>query len=88
MGRFVTEEILSGYQEYLYEEEKSEATIKKYMRDLGSLCYIGRQEINKEDGSGYKEYLRRRKSTSSQVFNSFPGGSKPSFEYLGWYDSG
>lgn len=65
MGRFVTEEILSKYQEYLYEEEKSEATIKKYMRDLGNLQHM--QEVKRLQRSWWW-YIRsisgRRKSIS------------------------
>ena len=87
MGRFVTEEILSGYQEYLYEEEKSEATIKKYMRDLGKLVlYAGGKEITKKMVVGYKEYLRKKKKYKLTSINSFLVAANRLFEYLGWYD--
>ena len=87
MGRFVTEEVLSGYQEYLYEEEKSEATIKKYMRDLGKLVlYAGGKEVTKKMVVGYKEYLRKKKKYKLTSINSFLVAANRLFEYLGWYD--
>ena len=87
MERFVTEEILSGYQEYLYEEEKSEATIKKYMRDLGKLVlYAGGKEITKKMVVGYKEYLRKKKKYKLTSINSFLVAANRLFEYLGWYE--
>ncbi len=87
MGRFVTEEILSGYQEYLYEEEKSEATIKKYMRDLWKLVlYAGGREVTKKMMVGYKEYLRKKKKYKLTSINSFLVAANRLFEYLGWYD--
>ena len=87
MGRFVTEEILSGYQEYLYEEEKSEATIKKYMRDLWKLVlYAGGREVTKKMVVGYKEYLRKKKKYKLTSINSFLVAANRLFEYLGWYD--
>ena len=65
MERFVTEKILSGYKEYLFEEEKSELTIKKYMRDLRKLVkYAGNREVTKKLVVGYKDYLRKRKDIS------------------------
>ncbi len=87
MERFVTEEILSGYKEYLYEEEKSEATIKKYMRDLGKLVlYAGGKEITKKMVVGYKEYLRKKKKYKLTSINSFIVAANRLFEYLGWYE--
>ncbi len=87
MERFITEEILSKYQEYLYEEEKSEATIKKYMRDLGKLlAYAEGKEVTKKLVVGYKEYLRKKKKYKLTSINSFLVAANQLFEYLGWYD--
>ena len=87
MIRIITEEILSGYQEYLYEEEKSEATIKKYMRDLWKLVlYAGGREVTKKMVVGYKEYLRKKKKYKLTSINSFLVAANRLFEYLGWYD--
>jgi len=47
------------YEEYLRQEEKSSATIEKYLRDIRHLCtYLaGKKELNKEVIIGYKTYL-------------------------------
>ena len=87
MERFVTEEILSGYKEYLFEEEKSELTIKKYMRDLEKLAaYAGNKEVTKKLVVSYKEYLRKKKKYKLTSINSFLVAANRLFEYLGWYD--
>lgn len=87
MERFVTEEILSGYKEYLFEEEKSELTIKKYMRDLRKLVkYAGNREVTKKLVVGYKDYLRKKKRYKLTSINSFLVAANRLFEYLGWYD--
>ncbi len=36
MKKYITEKQLEDFREYLYEEEKSAATIQKYMCDLKS----------------------------------------------------
>lgn len=87
MERFVTEEILSGYQEHLFEEEKSELTIKKYMRDLRKLAeYAEGREVTKKLVVGYKDYLRKKKRYKLTSINSFLVAANRLFEYLGWYD--
>ena len=46
------------YEEYLKKEEKSQATLDKYLRDIR--CFLGflkRREICKEETISYKEYL-------------------------------
>ena len=87
MKRFITEEILSGYQEHLFEEEKSELTIKKYMRDLRKLAeYAEGREVTKKLVVGYKDYLRKKKRYKLTSINSFLVAANRLFEYLGWYD--
>ena len=60
MKRMITKEMLLQYQEYLYEEEKTTATIKKYICDLKKLLdYASGKEITKRLMIGYKEDLRK-----------------------------
>ncbi len=87
MERFITEGIISGYKEYLFEEEKSELTIKKYMRDLRKLAeYAGGREVTKKLVVGYKDYLRKKKRYKLTSINSFLVAANRLFEYMGWYD--
>lgn len=85
MGNFfITEELLSQYQKHLYEEEKTTATIKKYICDLRKLSeYASGQEITKELMIGYKEDLREKYKITS--INSFLVAANRFFEYAGWY---
>ncbi len=87
MERFITEEMLSKYQEHLYEEEKPESTVKKYMRDLRKLAgYMAGREVTKKLVAGYKKYLKEKKGYKLTSINSFLVAANRLFEYLGWYD--
>ena len=58
MKRVITEQMLDEYQDYLMEEEKSQATISKYLCDLRKLAaYIAGREVDKKLIREYKEKL-------------------------------
>ena len=85
MKRMITEEMLKGYGEYLYEEEKSRATIQKYMGDLRKLMeYLGGRELNKKLVIAYKEDLRNIRHYKTSSINSFLVAANRFFEYMGW----
>lgn len=87
MKRIITKDILLQYQERLYDEEKTTATIKKYLRDLKKLMdYAGGREITKKLMVQYKEDLREKKGYKLTSINSFLVAANRLFEYLGWYD--
>lgn len=85
MGQFfITEELLLQYREHLYEEEKTTATIKKYICDLRKLLdYASGREITKKLMVEYKEDLRKRYKLTS--INSFLVAANRFFEYIGWF---
>ncbi len=86
MKRIITEEILQRYSEYLNLEEKSVATIKKYICDIKKLMeYAKGQEITKKLMLGYKEYLRIDKKYKLSSINSFIIAANRLFEYMEWY---
>lgn len=87
MARKITEKTLLEYREHLYEEEKSRATINKYMCDLKKLKdYVGEQELTKLLVIGYKEHLRKDGKYKTSSINSFLVAANRLFEYLGWFD--
>ena len=87
MKRMITEEKILQYQEYLYEEEKTTATIKKYICDLKKLMdYLSGREITKMLMIEYKEALRKEKGYRLTSINSFLVAANRFFEYMGWYD--
>jgi site-specific recombinase XerD len=85
MERKITEELLEQYKVSLYEQEKSKATIQKYMCDLGKLVeYAGNRELSKLLVIEYKEYLRNEKQYKTSSINSFLVAANRFFEYMGW----
>ena len=87
MKRMITEEKILQYQDYLYEEEKTTATIKKYICDLKKLMdYLSGREITKKLMVEYKEALRKEKGYRLTSINSFLVAANRFFEYMGWYD--
>lgn len=58
MKHIITEQILDAYKNYLIKEEKSDATISKYIRDIKKLMdYARGKEITKEIMAMYKKRL-------------------------------
>lgn len=87
MGRKITKEILEQYQAYLIEEEKSTATINKYMCDLKKLQnFAGGRELSKFLVIAYKESLRKEGRYKTSSINSFLVAANRLFEFQGWYD--
>jgi site-specific recombinase XerD len=83
----ITEELLEQYKVSLCEQEKSEVTIQKYMRDLRKLMeYAGNRRLSKLLVIEYKEYLRNGKQYKTSSINSFLVAANRFFEYMGWYE--
>lgn len=73
--------------EYLYEEEKSVATIKKYMCDLRKLKdYAGGRELTKTLIINYKEYLQKGRHYKTSSINSFLTAANGFFRFMEWYE--
>ena len=84
-ARHLTEQHLKIFREYLIREEKSAATVEKYLRDV--LCfaaYAGDQEITKELVLAYKQECIKRYAVRSVNAKLSSIGSLLSF--LGWED--
>ena len=63
----ISKEMLPAYREYLRDEERSRATVEKYLRDVRVfLEYVGENQVlGKERIREYKEELRERYKISS-----------------------
>lgn len=87
MGRVITEQSIKNYQEYLYEEEKSSATIQKYVRDVKKLmAFAGGEELTKKRMIEYKEALKECKRYKTSSINSYLVAANRFLEYMGWHD--
>ena len=85
-GRFINSEIIVRFQKYLTEEEKSNATIEKYIRDVTAfVSYINGIAITKETVIAYKQHLLDE-SYAVRSINSMLASLNSLFAYLGWTD--
>lgn len=87
MERRITKELLDNYKIYLYEQEKSGATIKKYMRDLDKLVqYAAGRRLDKMLVIDYKEYLKGERNYKTSSVNSFLVAANRFFDFMKWYE--
>lgn len=85
-GRFINSEIIVRFQKYLTEEEKSNATIEKYIRDVTAfVSYINGIAITKETVIAYKQHLLDE-SYAVRSINSMLASLNSLFCFLGWND--
>lgn len=75
---------LEQFQRFLYEEERGERTIEKYMRDIRKFYdFLGEdRQVTKEKVISYKEYLRENYKISSA--NSMLASLNGMLDFLGW----
>ncbi len=84
-GRFLTQEIISDFKEHLILEERSTATVEKYIRDIKAFAvYINGAEITKETVINYKKQLQENYAVRS--VNSMLASINSLFVFLGWHD--
>lgn len=87
MKRIIREKMLVRYEIYLKKEEKSEATIDKYLCDLRKLIkYVNGREIDKELMLSYKDKLLNEDGYKVSSINSFLVAANCFFGYMGWHD--
>lgn len=86
MKRKMTKGLLEKYSQFLYEQEKSQATIEKYICDLKKLMqFAGKRELDKGVMIEYKFFLKEMKYKTSSI-NSFLVAANRFFDFMGWYD--
>lgn len=86
-GKYISEKILGNYKRYLLEQEKSNATIEKYMRDLKKLKdYAHGRKIDRMLLINFKDYLKNEKKYKTSSINSYIVAANRFFEYIGWFD--
>ena len=81
------EKMLEKYEIYLRNEEKSKATICKYLCDVKKLIeYMNGREVKKELVLSYKDKLLSQDGYKISSINSFLVAANCFFEYMGWFD--
>ena len=84
--RYLTVGVISKFNVHLRKEERSNATIEKYNRDIASFVrFVGEMEITKELIINYKQHLIDMGYADRSV-NSMLATLNSLFQYLEWYD--
>lgn len=83
--RFITTSILAAYKEYLISEERSPATVAKYIRDVAAFAeYLQEAEITKDTVLAYKRQIMQNYAARS--VNSMLSSINSLFAFLSWHD--
>ena len=84
-GRFLTAAEIAEFKNHLTLEERSAATIEKYIRDVSAFAvYAQEAAITKETVIGYKKHLQERYAVRS--VNAMLAGLNGFFAFHGWHD--
>lgn len=82
----LTETGITAFQKYLIMEEKSTATVEKYLRDVRAFfVYVGNMEITKEKVMAYKKTLIE-KGYAVRSINSMLASLNSLLDFFGWSD--
>ena len=81
----ITNQLTEQFKIYLTEEEKSDNTIKKYLRDVTAFsAWLCGKEVNKQIVLEYKKELIEKHAPAS--VNSVLSSLNNFFVFNGWYD--
>ena len=84
-GRLLTAAEIAEFTEHLVLEERSAATVEKYVRDVRAFAaYAPDGEITKETVIAYKKHLQEIYAVRS--VNSMLASINCLFTFLGWHD--
>ena len=84
--RIISEETINAFREYLVLEEKSTATVEKYLRDVRAFhLFAYQQAVTKERMMAYKKFLIEKGYAASSI-NSMLASLNSLLDFLGWSD--
>ena len=84
-GRIITAKTIAEFKEHLILEERSAATVEKYIRDVKEFAaYAQNGTITKETVIAYKKHLQEKYAVRS--VNSMLASINSLFAFLGWHD--
>ena len=86
--RIMSDELIESYKEQLTQEEKSIATIDKYICDLKKFqAFAAGREVTKRLTMEYKEHFVIEQQYEISSINSFLVALNRFLEYAGWFDA-
>lgn len=84
-GRFITAKTIAEFKKHLILEERSAATVEKYIRDVKAFAkYTQNSAITKETVIAYKKHLQENYAVRS--VNSMLASINSLFMFLDWHD--
>lgn len=84
-GKAITAKMIAEFREHLILEERSAATVEKYIRDIRNfVIFEDGEEITKETVITYKKQLQEKYAVRS--VNSMLASINKLFAFLGWYE--
>lgn len=84
--RKITKEMIESYHQHLIWDEKSTATVEKYLRDVRAFrVFIGEIPVSKEAVVKYKEHLQE-KNYAVRSINSMLASVNSFLVFVGWQD--
>lgn len=84
-GHFLTSKEIERFRNYLREEEKSENTLEKYIRDVTAFSAFCDEAITKDTVIAYKQSLIDG-GYAVRSINSMLASINSLFSFLGWYE--
>lgn len=85
MENRMTRTNIEQFREKLIEDEKSEATIEKYLRDVEAFfSFVGGEAVTKNTAMQYKEHLKKNYKPAS--VNSMLAAINRFFREMGWFE--
>lgn len=86
MTRTISHQHLTAYREYLLREEKSAATVEKYLRDAGAfVVFAADNEVTKELTVAFKKSLEEQNYAVRSI-NSMLASLNSLLDFMGWAD--
>ncbi len=83
--RIITDQIIESFEKYLLENEKAEATVEKYMRDMRCFAeYAAERALDKMIVLNYKGALEQNYAVRSA--NSMLAALNAFLRFVGWHD--
>lgn len=84
--RKLTQDQIQSFRQYLIREEKSTATVEKYLRDVHAFSvYVGESAVTKEVVMTYKKNLQIKEYAVRSI-NSMLASLNSLLTFLGWSD--
>ena len=86
-GHNLTNEQILAFSTALFQAERSQATVEKYLRSVRAFfLYLNGQPVTKDTVLAWKKYLQREENYSPSTVNASLAALNYLFNFLGWAD--